>query len=71
MAIVTRYLQGIGMLTMMSPASFKKLFTGISGKEKADHLIKTLEDTGAMNKTTLILTSLYAKDKDNFLVPSA
>ena len=32
--------------------------------------IETLEKVGAFNKTILLLTSLYAKDKDNFLIPT-
>ena len=73
MALVTRCLSTINICNMMKFDdgffSFKKLFTGISGEEKANHLIKTLEEIGAFNKTILILTSLYAKDKDNFLIP--
>ena len=38
-ALVTRNLMTLGICNMMKPASFKKLFAGISGEEKANLLI--------------------------------
>ena len=45
-----------------------KIMCKISGEEKAEGMIKIFEDTGWMNKAFLILTSLYVKDKDNFML---
>ena len=35
----------------------------------ADQSEKVFEETGAMTKPILLLTCLYVKDKENFLIP--
>ena len=55
---------------MMKPNTMVKFWTSISGdEEKADQWQKMFEDTGVMTKPILLLTCLYVKDKENFLIP--
>ena len=55
-------------LTVMSkPEPFFNWFKGISGEEKAKEVMKFF-DQGLFNKSFLILTSLYVRDKENFLL---
>ena len=54
----------------MKPRTFMKLCATISGdEENADQWKKMYENTGGMTKPILLLTCLYVKDKENFLIP--
>ena len=58
----------IDVCNMMKPETFMKIMYKISGEEKAEGMKKIFEDTGWLNKAFLILTCLYVRDKDNFLI---
>ena len=51
----------------MNPQMFIRVFKAFF-EEKADGVIKVFEKMGVLTKGLLRLTSLYVKDKDNFLV---
>ena len=54
-------------MVMSKPEPFLNSFKGIFGEEKAKGMMK-LFDQGPFNKCFLILTSLYVRDKENFLL---
>ena len=68
-ALVENVLVIINLCHQMKPKTFMKMMTTISGEEKADHMAEIFEKTGWMNKAILLLTCLYVKDKETFLVP--
>ena len=69
-AIVERVLNNISICNMVKPKTFMKFCATISGdEEKADQWKKMFENTGGMTKPILLLTCLYVKDKENFLIP--
>ena len=54
----------------MKPKTFMKLCATISGdEENADQWKKMYENTGGMTKPILLLTCLYVKDREIFLIP--
>ena len=57
----------LNFLVMSKPESFMNQFKGIFGEEKAEGMMK-LMSLGLFNKCFLILTSLYVRDKENFLL---
>ena len=57
----------LNLMVMSKPEPFINSFKGIFGEEKAKGL-KKLFDQGLFNKCFLILTSLYVRDKENFLL---
>ena len=70
-AIVQRVLSNISLCNMVKPKTFMKFCATISGdEEKADQWKKMYENTGGMTKPILLLTCLYVKDKENFLIPN-
>ena len=74
MALVERIVGMISICNMMKPKTMMKFMTAISGEEKVDDIEKTgmekaFEEAGLMTKPILLLTCLYVKDKENFLIP--
>ena len=57
----------LNFLVMSKPESFINQFKGIFGEEKAEGMMKLIS-LGLFNKCFLILTSLYVRDKENFLL---
>ena len=57
----------LNLMVMSKPEPFLNSFKGIFGEEKSKGMIK-LFDQGLFNKTFLILTSLYVRDKERFLL---
>ena len=51
----------------MKPETFEKMIRSVIGDEKAQDFM-TLIESGLFVKPILVLTSLYVKDKDNFLI---
>ena len=68
-ALVEKAVGVISLFNTMKPKTFMKFMTTISGEEKADGMVKVFEETGLMTKPILLLTCLYVKDKENFLIP--
>ena len=69
-ALVERVVVNISICNMLKPKTFMKICITISGDdEKADQWKKIFEDTGVATKPILLLTCLYVKDKENFLIP--
>ena len=66
-ALVEACISLITMCNEMSPQMFIRVFKAFF-EEKADEVIKVFEKMGVLTKGLLRLTSLYVKDKDNFLV---
>ena len=66
-ALVEKVLFFIKIWNMMKPKTLMKFVGTISGD--ADQSEKVFEETGAMTKPILLLTCLYVKDKENFLIP--
>ena len=61
--------QALRLLTYaneMKPTTFKKMLKAFSGEDKEDDWIRIFEQ-GCLVQPVLILTSLYVKDKENFL----
>ena len=50
----------------LKPDSMKKMMEDFIGKDKFAEIIKFLEK-GSTTKSFLILTSMYLKDKENFM----
>ena len=51
-----------------------QFMTTLSGEEKADGMEKSgmekaFEESGLLTKPILLLTCLYVRDKENFLIP--
>ena len=57
----------LNIMLITKPEPFMNSFKGIFGEEKAEGMVK-LFDQGLFNKCFLILTSLYVRDKENFLL---
>ena len=51
----------------VKPETFEKMIKSVMGEEKAQDFLKLIEN-GMFVKPMLVLTSLYVKDKDNFLI---
>jgi len=51
----------------MKPETFEKMINSVIGEEKAQDFMKLIEN-GMFVKPILVLTSLYVKDKENFLI---
>ena len=66
MAFVEGCISIISLCNIMKPQTVLKLFSKVVG-ERGDDGIKMLEKIGFYNQI-LCLTSLYVKDKDNFLM---
>ena len=66
-AISEQVLRLIKMVNDMKPSSLQKMFGVMSGEEKAKDLIDIFE-RGLLIRPVLVLTSLYVKDKENFLI---
>ena len=66
-ALVEACISLITMCNDMNPQMFVRVFKAFF-EEKADEVIKVFEKMGVLTKGLLRLTSLYVKDKDNFLV---
>ena len=66
-ALVEACISLISMCNDMNPQMFIRVFKAFF-EEKADEVIKVFEKMGVLTKGLLRLTSLYVKDKDNFLV---
>ena len=66
-AISEQVLRLIKMVNDMKPSSLQKMFGVMSGEEKAKDLIAIFE-RGLLIRPVLVLTSLYVKDKENFLI---
>ena len=66
-AICEQVLRLIKMVNDMKPSSLQKMFGVMSGEEKAKDLIDIFE-RGLLIRPVLVLTSLYVKDKENFLI---
>ena len=69
MALIETTLVTINLCNQMKPKTFMKMMVTIGGDEKADHMMKIFQETGWMNKAILLLTCLYVKDKENFMMP--
>ena len=67
MALVEGCIRVINMCNQFKPKTLMKFGSSLLGKD-ALTLQKTFEKTGAFIKSFLCLTSLYVKDKDNFLI---
>ena len=67
--IVERMLVLTDLLTMMKPTTFFNMVTKWGNEQKADGIKKAF-DSGFFNANVLFLTSMYVKDKDNFLIVS-
>ena len=57
----------LNFMVMSKPETFINQFKGIFGEEKAEGMMKLIS-LGLFNKCFLILTSLYVRDKENFLL---
>ena len=66
-ALVDGILMLISMCTQMKPKTFFTMYTAVTGEEKAEQFKKIFE-TGMMSKSLLMITCLYVKNKENFMV---
>ena len=66
-AICEQALQLVKTVNDLTPSSFEKMMIQFSGEEKAKDMMKQLE-SGAFVRPVLVLTSLYVKDKEKFLI---
>ena len=66
-AICEQALQLVKTVNDLTPSSFEKMMIQFSGEEKAKDMMKLLE-SGAFVRPVLVLTSLYVKDKEKFLI---
>ena len=57
----------IFMMVTIKPESIINLFKNFAGEEKMKGFMKVLEN-GLFNKSFLIMTSLYVRDKESFLL---
>ena len=57
----------IFMMVTIKPESIMNLFKNFAGEEKMEGFMKVL-DKGLFNKSFLIMTSLYFRDKESFLL---
>ena len=57
----------IFMMVTIKPESIMNLFKNFAGEEKMKGFMKIL-DKGLFNKSFLIMTSLYVRDKESFLL---
>ena len=67
MAAVEYLVNILNTLNMSKPETFINLFRKMCGEEKAEGMMKVFKQ-GLFCKSFLILTSMYVKDKDNFLL---
>ena len=66
-SIIELLVQILTMVTRMSPAKLIQFLKNFSGEEKTDGFMKLLEQ-GMLSKPFTLVTSLYAKNKDDFMV---
>ena len=66
-AICEQALRLVKIVNDVTPSSFEKMMINISGEEKAKDMMKLFE-SGAFVRPVLVLTSLYVKDKEKFLI---
>ena len=66
-AIIEQFVQILTMVTRMSPAKLIQFLKNFSGEEKTDGFMKLLEQ-GMMSKPFILVTSLYARNKHDFMV---
>ena len=67
MAIVEYLVNMMNTIHMGKPETFMNLFRKMCGEEKAEGFMKVFKQ-GMFCKSFLILTCMYVKDKDNFLM---
>ena len=67
LAICEKVIQLLATAKDSAPQKYQALLTKFFGEEKADDFLKIFE-RGCIVQPVLILTSLYVKDKDNFLL---
>ena len=67
LAICEKVIQLLATAKDSTPQKYQALLTKFFGEEKADDFLKIFE-RGCIVQPVLILTSLYVKDKDNFLL---
>ena len=73
-ALVEKVVSTISLCNMMKPKTVMQFMTTLSGEEKADGMEKSgmekaFEESGLLTKPILLLTCLYVRDKENFLIP--
>ena len=66
-SIIEQLVQILTMVTRMNPAKMIQFLKNFSGEEKTDGFMKLLEQ-GMMSKPFILATSLYVKNKDDFMV---
>ena len=66
-SIIEQLVQILTMVTRMNPAKMIQFLKNFSGEEKTDGFMKLLEQ-GMMYKPFILATSLYVKNKDDFMV---
>ena len=66
-SIIEQLVQILTMVTRMNPAKMIQFLKNFSGEEKTDGFMKLLEQ-GMMSKPFILVTSLYVKNKDDFMV---
>ena len=67
LAICEKVIQLLATAKDSTPQKYQALLTKFFGEEKADDFLKIFE-RGCIVQPVLILTSLYVRDKDNFLL---
>ena len=67
LAICEKVIQLLATAKDSTPQKYQALLTKFFGEEKADDFLKIFE-RGCIVQPVLILTSLYVKNKDNFLL---
>ena len=58
----------IFMMVISKPKSIINMFKKFYGEEKAKDFMKLLANHGLLSKSFLIMTSLYVRDKESFLL---
>ena len=66
MSCVLFLLNTINSFGMMKPETILSLFKKMLGEDKGDGFLKLCEQ-GLFNRSFIIMTSMYVKDKTNFL----
>ena len=54
-------------MAMMKPQTMMDMFKNMLGEEKAEAFMELCK-LGLFNRPIIIMTSMYVKDKDNFLL---
>ena len=66
MTCVLFLLNMINIFGMMKPETIISIFSKMSGEDKGDGFLKLCKQ-GPFNKSFIIMTCMYVKDKTNFL----